>query len=189
MPKVSRRRLIEAPRERIWRLVSDPHSLPRWWPRTTRVEDVIGEGDRVRWTAVLGTDRGSGVRADFRCLQSRAQEAFGWEQEVAGTPFERILRSSSLRIALTEADGSGTTVELTSDESLRGLSRLGASMMRGATKQRLDDALEGIERAVVEVGRHERPIRRANEMVGLGRSWQAHVAECRGDRDASLRAW
>ncbi len=37
-------------------LVSDPHSLPRWWPKVMRVEDVTGRGNRSRWTAVLETD-------------------------------------------------------------------------------------------------------------------------------------
>jgi hypothetical protein len=41
-------------------------------------------------------------------------------------------------------------VTLASSERLRGLSRLGSPMMRRATKRRLDDALDGIEQALVE---------------------------------------
>lgn len=149
MPKVSRTRVIEAPRERVWDLVADPHSLPRWWPRTTRVEDVRGEGARARWTTVLETERGSPVRADFRCTASTHGERLAWQQDVAGTPFERVLRSAALEIALDAPDGGSTTVRLTSDEALRGLSRLGSSMMRGATKRRLDDALAAIQLALV----------------------------------------
>ena len=40
MPKVSRSRTIRASVESVWDLVSDPHNLPRWWPRIMRVEDV-----------------------------------------------------------------------------------------------------------------------------------------------------
>ena len=40
-------------------------------------------------------------------------------------------------------------MSLTSEETLRGLSRLGAPMMRGAARRRLDEAFEGIERALV----------------------------------------
>ena len=43
----------------------------------------------------------------------------------------------------------GTTVTLAGDERLRGISRLGATMMRGAARRRLDDALAGIENALV----------------------------------------
>lgn len=148
MPKVSRSRVIAAPREDVWALVGDPHSLPRWWPRALRVEDVQGSGRRARWTLVLGTERGSGVRADFRCEASSEPERLTWAQDVAGTPFERILRSSEVEIVIEPAPEAGSRVTITSDEVLRGLSRLGAGMLRGATKRRLDEALEGIELAV-----------------------------------------
>ena len=136
---------------RVWELVSDPHSLPRWWPRTLRVEDVDeGEGGdgAPRWTTVLETSRGSGVRADYRCVDLVPGERYAWSQEIEGTPFERILRSSMLEIGL-RPEAAGTEVSLTSDEALRGLSRLGSTMVRGATRRRLDEALDGIERALL----------------------------------------
>jgi uncharacterized protein YndB with AHSA1/START domain len=144
--------VIAAPRERVWELVSDPHHLPRWWPRTVRVEDVrqMGSGKRSRWTTVLGTERGKGVRADYRCTSAATGERYVWEQEVEGTPFERILRFSRLEIQLGEGKGEGTSVRLASSERLRGLSRLGSPMMRMAIRRRLDEALDGIERAVGE---------------------------------------
>jgi uncharacterized protein YndB with AHSA1/START domain len=149
MPRVSRSRTIAAEPDRVWDLVSDPHNLPRWWPRTQRVEDVRDPGGRrAHWTTVLGTERGTGVRADFRCIGATQGVRYAWEQQVAGTPFERILKSSRLEIGL-EPDAAATEVTLTSEETLRGLSRLGSSMMRGATRRRLDEALEGIERALV----------------------------------------
>ena len=75
-------------------------------------------------------------------------ERYVWEQEIEGTPFERVLRSARLEIGLRPQAG-GTEVTLTTDEALRGLSRLGAPMMRGAARRRLDEALGGIERALV----------------------------------------
>ncbi len=148
MPKVSRTRVVSADLERVWDLVSDPHSLPRWWPRTLRVEDVHDDAGSIFWTSVLETDRGTNVRADYRRVVATPRERYGWEQEIAGTPFERILRASTLEIALAPADGS-TRVTLSATESLRGLSRLGSPMLTGAAKRRLDDALAGIERALV----------------------------------------
>jgi hypothetical protein len=108
---------------------------------------VRGGGRRDRWTTVLETQRGSGVRADFRSVAATAGERYVWEQEIEGTPFERILRSAELEIRLDGGDG-GTVVTLVSSERLRGLSRLGAPMMRRATRQRLDEALAGLERAL-----------------------------------------
>ena len=117
-----------------------------------RVEDVrqMGSGKRSRWTTVLGTDRGKGVRADFRCTSAAPAERYLWEQDVEGTPFERILRYSRLEIRLTDGKDGGTAVSLASSERLRGFSRLGSPMMRMATRKRLDEALDGIEQAVGE---------------------------------------
>ncbi|MGH2855564.1 MAG: SRPBCC family protein, partial [Solirubrobacteraceae bacterium] len=40
MPTTQRTRTIAAPAGEVWELVSDPHHLPRWWPRVARVEGV-----------------------------------------------------------------------------------------------------------------------------------------------------
>jgi uncharacterized protein YndB with AHSA1/START domain len=149
MPRVSRRRTIPAPVGEVWDLVSDPYSLPRWWPRTIRVENVDrkGGGRRGEWTKVLGTTEGRGVRADFRCLSSAERERYVWEQQLDGTPFERHLRSSKIEIAM-RPDGEGTEVKLTSEQSLRGMSRLGSPLMRHGQGEILNEALDGIERAL-----------------------------------------
>jgi carbon monoxide dehydrogenase subunit G len=70
---------------------------------------------------------------------------------VDGTPFERVLRASALELELAP-DGQGTRVTMVSDERLRGLSKLGSTMMRGAAGRRLEEALDGIERALVGDG-------------------------------------
>lgn len=148
MPRVSRTRVIAADSARVWGLVSDPHSLPRWWPRTVRVEDVRGDRGEAEWTAVLETERGKGVRADFRCTGASVEERYAWEQQIEGTPFERVLRAARLEIGM-RPEGKATAVTLTSEEALRGISRLGSAMMKGAARGRLDEALSGIERVLV----------------------------------------
>ena len=149
MPRISRRRKIDAPPDAVWSLVSDPYNLPRWWPRTIRVENVeqTAAGKRSQWTKVLETAEGRGVRADYRCLSSAQGERYVWEQQLGDTPFDRILRSSVTEIGLEPTDG-GTEVRLTSRQLLRGMSRLGSPMMRRATARTLDEALNGIERAL-----------------------------------------
>lgn len=149
MPRVSRRRTIAAPVDEVWDLVSDPYSLPRWWPRTGRVENVEQKsaGRRSQWTKVLETAEGRGVRADFRCLSSAEGERYVWEQELEGTPFARHLRSSRVEIGLRERDG-GTQVNLVSAQALKGMSRIGSPMMRRAQGAILEEALDGIERAL-----------------------------------------
>jgi uncharacterized protein YndB with AHSA1/START domain len=141
--------MISAPVPEVWNLVSDPYSLPRWWPRTSRVENVERRsgGRRSQWTKVLETSEGRGVRADFRCLSSAEDERYVWEQELEGTPFARHLRSSRIEVALREAEG-GTQVDLSSVQTLKGMSRLGSPMMRRGQGEILDEALDGIERAL-----------------------------------------
>ena len=149
MPKVTRSRVVAAEPARVWDLISDPHNLPRWWPRVVRVEDVRDPGGkRARWTAVLGTERGTGVRADFRCTGATSAERYAWEQDIEGSPFERVLKASSVELRLRPVDGR-TEVTVAGDESLRGLSRLGSTMLKGAARRRLDEALDGIENALV----------------------------------------
>jgi uncharacterized protein YndB with AHSA1/START domain len=147
MPRVTRKRTISADLGNIWSLISDPYSLPRWWPRTVRVEGVEGTSVDAQWTNVLGTEEGRGVRADYRCTGSTDGERYAWEQQVEETPFARHLRSSSVEITL-RPEGDGTVVSLSFSQTLRGLSRLGAPMMRRGQRATLEEALDGIERAL-----------------------------------------
>ena len=149
MPRVTRRRIVSASQDEVWDLISDPYSLPRWWPKTKRVENVDrkGEGRRSQWTTVLETAEGRGVRADYRCISSAEGQRYVWEQQLKGTPFARHLRSSTVEIGL-RADGAGTEVSLSSTQTLRGFSRLGSPMMMRAQGAILNEALDGIERAL-----------------------------------------
>ena len=120
MPRVTRKRTIEAPVADVWKLVSDPYSLPRWWPRTGRVENVEQKpgGRRSQWTKVLQTAEGRGVRADFRCVSSATEERYVWEQQLDGTPFERILTD-----ALVGAEDRGISDEQAAEHLKAGVRR------------------------------------------------------------------
>jgi uncharacterized protein YndB with AHSA1/START domain len=147
--RVSRRRTIATTPREVWALVSDPYSLPRWWPRTLRVENVerTKAGKRSQWTKVLQTADGRAVRADYRCVSSAENERFIWEHQVEDTPFARHLKSSVVEIGLRAEDG-GTEVTLTSRQALRGLSRLGSPMMSRGQGAILEEALDGLQRAL-----------------------------------------
>lgn len=143
--------MLSAERVAVWRVVSDPHHQWRWWPKVTRVEDVHERkrGSGTAWTSVMTTQAGRSVRANFRCLYSRELDAYAWEQEIEGTPFAKVLRSSKVSLDLSDAEG-GTVVSLEADQRLRGLSRLGGFMLRRATATQLEEALDGLEQAVGE---------------------------------------
>lgn len=145
MPTVRRARTVEAPPEAVWRLVADPHDLPRWWPGVERVEDA----SPTAWTAVLLSAKGRPVRADYTLLEAERPHRLRWRQEVDETPFERFLAEAETEVRLSPAgEGDSTRVEIEATERLRGVSMLGGFMVRRATRRRLDGALEGLARAV-----------------------------------------
>jgi len=150
MPRIGRKRVIASASDRTWDLISDPHHLARWWPLAQRVEDVREEGEGLRWTLALRSERGTQVRADYTGGEIEPGHRFAWDQQVEGTPFERILRSARVEIGVMSAgdDDDKTLVSLTSHERLRGLSRLGSPMMRAAAGRRLDEALENLDHAL-----------------------------------------
>lgn len=149
MPRVVRRRRIEASAGALWSIVSDPYHLPRWWPRTKRVENVTaGDAKGRRWTQVLETKDGRGIRADFRCVSAASEERYIYEQQIEDGPFAGFLHSARTEIRL-DPNRSTTEVTLISEQRLKGLSRLGSFMMRRATKRTLSEALAGLERVAV----------------------------------------
>jgi uncharacterized protein YndB with AHSA1/START domain len=140
--------VVPAGRRAVWDVVSDPHHLARWWPKVTRVEDVLPR-ERVtgtRWTEVLETASGRGVRAEFRCRYAREPEECSWEQEIEGSPFEKVFKTSVTTVSLADR-GDSTEVAIELDQELRGMSRLGGFMVRRASGQQLEAALDGLERA------------------------------------------
>lgn len=153
MPRVSASRTVATNPQRTFDVVGDPHHLPRWWPGISRVEDVqLTPGRRrSRWTAVLVARSGRPVRADYRCVTSAEGERFAWEQELEGTPFGKHLREARTEISLAP-DPEGTLVTITAEHRLRGLSRLGGWMMRGAMRRQIREALDGLTEALGDPG-------------------------------------
>jgi uncharacterized protein YndB with AHSA1/START domain len=143
MPTVVRSRVVAAPREQVWELVSDPYHLPRWWPTVQRVEDVSEEA----WTTVATSSRGRAVRFDWSRVYIEPPERIVWRQELAQTPFERFLRESVTGVIL-ESAGETTKVELRIVRKLRGLARFGGIQMRRAVRRELDGALDQLEAVV-----------------------------------------
>jgi uncharacterized protein YndB with AHSA1/START domain len=167
VPTARRSRTIAAPAEELWEVVRDPHHLPRWWPRVTRVEDVEGDA----FTEVMRTAKGRLVRADFTVERTDERErALRWTQHVEGTPFARLLSSAQTEVRLTpvgghrgmqappspggeapagdrSADGTATEVTIELRQSLTGFfPRFGGFMVRRASAATIEQALDGLER-------------------------------------------
>jgi uncharacterized protein YndB with AHSA1/START domain len=147
MPTTRLQRTLPAAPAAVWRVLDDPYQQQRWWPRVRRIEDV----DLDRFTQVLGTQRGKGVRADFAILQREEERLLQWAQELEGSPFERLLEEAVTTFTLARAgdgDGGATSVTVELRQRLRGWSRLAPFLFKGAAKRQLGEALDGLEAVV-----------------------------------------
>lgn len=150
MPTARHTRTIAAPAQELWETISDPHHLPRWWPRVSRVEDVTENA----FTEVLSTSSGRSVRADFRLVDVMSPQRIVWSQQVENSPFARVLKSAETEVCLENAAGgaqAGTATEVTIElrQTLNGfLARVGGFMVRKAAANTIEEALDGLERIV-----------------------------------------
>jgi uncharacterized protein YndB with AHSA1/START domain len=160
MPTVRRTRTIDASPEDLWEVLGDPHHLPRWWPRVSRVEAV----EQDVFTEVLKGPSGKIVRADFKLLEQVDRQRIVWAQQVENTPFARVLRSAETEIAIAEehrGDRPATEVTIELRQELQGfshrpgggswiagLSRFGSPLVRRAAHSTIGEALDGLERIV-----------------------------------------
>ncbi|HXE45269.1 MAG TPA: SRPBCC family protein [Conexibacter sp.] len=141
MPTTRVTRTLAASPGDAWELLANPWQQVRWWPRVVRIEDVAED----RFTQVLGTARGKGIRADFRVLDRAQPRLLRWEQELPGTPFQRILAEAVTTVELAPADGDGTVVAIELRQRLQGWSRLVPFLFRRAARRQLRDALAALD--------------------------------------------
>lgn len=127
--------------EEVWRVVSDPAQLPRWWPGVTRVEEATPEA----WTTVLTSAKGKSVRMDYTRVAADEPTRLVWRQEVEASPFERILAEATTSVDLSEADG-GTLVVVALDQKPRGWARFAPLQFRAAGTRQVQGAVDGLER-------------------------------------------
>ena len=142
MPRTRRQVTVPSPPEEVWRVVGDPHHLPRWWPRAQRVESV----DAGRWTLVFNTTKGRPVRADFALVAEDPLRHRAWTQELEDSPFERLMDEAVTQVWLEPRAGE-TEVTLEVHQKLRGLARFGWFMVSRANRRLLDEALGSLEQA------------------------------------------
>ena len=158
MPTARHTRTIVAPVQELWETIGDPHHLPRWWPRVSRVEDVTEHA----FTEVLSTKSGKFVRADFELVAVVSPQRIVWAQQVQNSPFARVLRSSETEIVLVAIGGDrdpATEVTIELRQELHGFmpgggrrfmasAKLGGPLVRRAANATVVEALDGLERIV-----------------------------------------
>ncbi|MBJ7329361.1 MAG: SRPBCC family protein [Solirubrobacteraceae bacterium] len=145
MPVARRTRTLSSDQAAVWALVADPYHLPRWWPHVRRVEAVTSK----EFTAVLtATDQGRPVRADYRIVAHEPPRLRTWEQQIEDTPFERVFKASEVTVELAPS-GAGCEVRIEMRQRLRGLSQLGAPLVRRGSGRLLERALDALEDLLV----------------------------------------
>jgi len=165
MPTARASRRIAAPAEQLWRIVSDPYHLPRWWPRVERVEDV----EDGAFTEVMKTRAGKTVRADFAVVRDEPDSGtIVWQQQLEGTPFAGVLSHSETELQVMplneDAGECEVTIELRQELSgrpplhteaardappqpprRRWTPSLGGWLLRRAAARQIEEALDGLE--------------------------------------------
>jgi len=160
VPTAAASRTIVASPQAVWDVVGDPHHLPRWWPRVTRVEGV----EDGAFTEVLAGRKGKVVRADFKLVQASPPQRVVWSQRLQGTPFEGVLASAVTQIDLApRQDGADrltdVRIELRQELPkplrarsgggmlsgvLRGVPLFGGPIVQRAAARTLEQALDGL---------------------------------------------
>jgi len=148
VPTARASRTVPAAPAAVWKVASDPLTLPWWWPKVVRVEGASARA----FTEVLQTERGRQVRADFRVLEHEQGRRRVWEQQLEGSPFERVLARSVTELRVVPRGSAETEVVLELRQRLRGVSRFGGFLVRRASRRQLLEALEGLERRVLGGG-------------------------------------
>jgi len=138
---VRRETVVPRAPDEVWQVVSDPDQLPRWWPGVTRVEDASAQA----WTTVLTSPKGKSVRMDYSRVEATEPTRLVWRQEVAASPFERILEEATTSLELAQTE-SGTRVAIELEQKPRGWARFAPLQFRAAGKRQVEGAVEGLER-------------------------------------------
>lgn len=139
-----RSRVVAAPAADVWELLADPWHLPRWWPRTARVEGVSDSG----WTSVLSSDRGRTIRADWTLEASEPPSRRRWVQDLEGSPFARLFDFHGIEVRVEASAPATTRVTLEIEQRVRGWARLAPFLVRRAMKRQIEEALDGLEAAL-----------------------------------------
>jgi uncharacterized protein YndB with AHSA1/START domain len=168
MATIRRTRTVPGSPQSLWETIRDPHHLPRWWPRVSRVEDVTADA----FTELLRTASGKYVRADFTLVEcDESALRLRWAQCLEGSPFARLLKTAETEVRLAQAPvgadapageppaggrapaeqtpGGAIATQVTIElrQQLNGiLPRLGSRMVRRAAVSTIEEALDGLER-------------------------------------------
>jgi len=100
------KRLIKAPRDRVYAAWTDPEQLKQWFgPEKVQTRELIADarvGGKFRWDLTNSEREKMTVRGEYRELQQDKKIVFTWQWEDDET-WEK--RTSVVTVELDDADG------------------------------------------------------------------------------------
>jgi uncharacterized protein YndB with AHSA1/START domain len=110
------KRVIKAPRDRVYAAWTDPAQLREWFgPENVQTRSLVAEtrvGGKFRWDLINSEDEEMTVRGEYRELEPNRKIVFTW-QFVHDEDWEQ--RDSVVTVELSDCDG-GTEVRLTHEQ-------------------------------------------------------------------------
>jgi uncharacterized protein YndB with AHSA1/START domain len=110
------KRVIKAPRDRVYAAWTDPAQLKHWFgPENVQTRDLIADarvGGEFRWDLINPEGEKMTIRGEFRELQPGKKIVFTWQWDDDETWKDHI---SMVTVELADADG-GTELRLTHEQ-------------------------------------------------------------------------
>jgi uncharacterized protein YndB with AHSA1/START domain len=137
------RRVIKAPRDRVYAAWTDPAQLKQWFgPENVQTRDIIAdarEGGEFRWDLINPEGEEMTIRGEFRELQPGKKIVFTWQWE-DDEDWENHV--SIVTVELTDHEGA-TELRLTHE-------RLPSEALRDGHTQGWNSALDKLEKFVTK---------------------------------------
>ena len=102
---------IDAPRQRVFRALTDARELERWWTTRARSEPESGGAFRYAWTFPNAPERDHVQEGEYSTVEASERIAYPWKAGTVPTRVDFTLKDS----------GGGTTVRLSHSGWLDGM--------------------------------------------------------------------
>jgi uncharacterized protein YndB with AHSA1/START domain len=138
-------RILEAPRERVWKAFTDPKLVAQWWGRGNKLEVVKFEFEKGgHWRFVEHSEQGThGFEGRYREIKpiERVVQTFEWD----GMPGHVIIETMTL-----EDLGNGRTKLV--NHSLFHTSEERDGMLNSGMAEGMNQSHEALERVLAKLG-------------------------------------
>ncbi|MFN4336650.1 MAG: type II toxin-antitoxin system RatA family toxin [Candidatus Nitrosocaldus sp.] len=137
-------RVIDAPIERVWKIVSDVDNEPKYWHGTRSIKNISKDGNRISREATIA----------FRNSVCKEEVILEPEKKRIDTNILDGPMIGHKIVTLTDLNGK-TRVDVLWDIRLKGMLSMFSSMVKGHIEEGTNDALERISNDAVAINSPE----------------------------------